>query len=723
MIRRLRIGSLIIGLLLTACVVAGAYAALRFNIGGIRYLPPQPSTLSSLESITVSPFPVQNEKKDIGAGISGRTRAAEVARRPGRQRGTQKNAPTEKAKDGASTLPPGLSARAAASPEPDRKILKPIGYVQKANGLVEAIVSEGNGVQVVHVGDTFEEKYTVAQISREAVEVIASSAPLDVLPSASIIASNSSSGIERETEDSASASKPLPSLATSLPPKRVPDLKVKAGQDAKTRIRNAAKPELQPFAHQADIHKGALATPTFDGPKPIGYVEMSAGNRITVIPDGESVRLVKPGGTLSDRRGIDDRPSIVSRTLGFVKEADGKVQAIVDEGEGVHLVQVNDNLPGPLMAGGDSAKALEGALSSLVPPAPSPVRVASASLGKGAPPGLSPGGRQLCPPGPVQTGDPEKDSAFSGSLEPWEPPDKRPPKREAPVADDTVVPDKPPQLDVMATSKGLEAEVTGSSNRDEAVLGSLGYLNAQDWRASPHVVTSEPAAQPRGSPASDTIVLRSFGYGDWKYGRASPLAASLEVAARANGSQNTTVLKPIGYLDWQDGRTLAVVDDGDDGVRFVHEGELLDDHRFRVVKVYPKAVEIAELPIAPPGLMGNPTFQPYARQAVAAGAALPGSLEKPHGSVAAVRLGHGKDQSSRLIGGSAKVPKGSSLAVMSFALRSQGAPCFDFKSLLMMPSASPMPENSPALHLYFIPGANTPLAKQASATCAGALAF
>jgi Tfp pilus assembly protein PilP len=785
---------LIVGLLLTACSVGGVYVTLRFNIGGIRYLPPQTPTLSSLESGPVSPFTVQHKTKVIGADSSGQTQTREVAQRQTRQRGMHNIVPAEKAGSGASALSPGLSAQVTISPEPDRKTLKPIGYVQKANGLVEAIVSEGDGVQVVHEGEVFEEKYTVARISPEAVEIVASSAPPTVLSSASTIASNSTLGNRRGTEALASSSKPLPSQATLRAPKQVADSKGRPVLVEKARAR-IDEPEFQASVHQADSRRVALAAPTFNLPKAIGYAEMSAGTRITVVPDGEFVRLVQPEDTLAGRGGIekgskaveiasapeptapkqaatnfnrikaqpvhlihnatptqtlktlsdgivssqhvtpgipsgklwiDDHPLVASRTLGFVEKADGRVQAIVDEGEGVRFVQVGDSLPRTLLAGGDSAKAAEGGHTSLVPPAPPPVILASARSGKGAPPGLPPGWHMSSPPDLVQTGDPfrEKDSALGGSHQPWEPPDKPPPGLQVPVADDRVVPEKPPPDDVI-TAMGLEAEVGGPSKRDEAVLGSFGYLNAQDGRASPEMASSEPEAQPRGSPASYATVLRSFGYRDWQYGRASPLAASLELAARSNGSaqQNTTVLKSIGYMDWQDGHALAVVDDGEDGVRLIHEGELLDDNRFRVVKVYPEAVEIVELPITPPGLTGDPTFQPYARQTVAAEIPLPSPLKKPLESVAGARLVHKEGQSSQLNAGPASVPNGSSLTLVGFALRGPGVPCFDFKSLLMMRSARPGPWSFSALNLYFPLGTRSAFPKAASATCAGALAY
>ncbi|MHB8656166.1 MAG: hypothetical protein ACYDA9_20105 [Terriglobia bacterium] len=272
---------------------------------------------------------------------------------------------------------------------------------------------------------------------------------------------------------------------------------------------------------------------------------------------------------------------------------------------------------------------------------------------------------------------------------------------------------------------GLEAEVEGSSKRDEAVLGSLGYLNPQDSRASPVMLASEPEAQPRGSAAPySATVLRSFGYGNWNYGRASPLATSLQYAARANGSaqQNTTVLKSIGYLDWQDGRALAVVDDGDDGVRLIHKGELLDDNRFEVVKVNSATVEVAEVPISRPSLPGNPTFQTSSRLRTTGHASRPARLEEPNGSIAEARLEPMEGQFSSLGDRLTSQLDESSVGLPAFESRGQEGPCLNFKSLLMVQVASPGPWITSGLNLYFPQGANPAFLKGVSAGCAGASA-
>lgn len=92
-----------------------------------------------------------------------------------------------------STPQPQITVAQSNPPlDPERKILKPFGYVQKADGLVEAFVSDEYGVHLVHVGDQYEEEFTVASVASDAVELVAvSPKPALSPPSEVVVASNS----------------------------------------------------------------------------------------------------------------------------------------------------------------------------------------------------------------------------------------------------------------------------------------------------------------------------------------------------------------------------------------------------------------------------------------------------------------------------------------------------------------------------------------------------
>jgi len=151
-----------------------------------------------------------------------------------------------------------------------------------------------------------------------------------------------------------------------------------------------------------------------------------------------------------------------------------------------------------------------------------------------------------------------------------------------------------PDIATVEASFGLVTEAKGSSDRDAAILGSLGFAHLEGDRASPEGMPFESGALPTGPPEPDAEVLRSFGYEDWQYGRGSPIASSLGLKTGAKGPGNPTFLRPLGYVEWQDGHALAVISDGKGGVCLVAKGETLEGG-FRVVNIGPEAVEIVEL--------------------------------------------------------------------------------------------------------------------------------
>ncbi len=75
----------------------------------------------------------------------------------------------------------------AAQPKRKTRTIVPLGYAENAEGRVEAIISMGDGVQVVHEGDVVDDGLKVARIAPTAVELIdnsATSAPVQVMAEA-----------------------------------------------------------------------------------------------------------------------------------------------------------------------------------------------------------------------------------------------------------------------------------------------------------------------------------------------------------------------------------------------------------------------------------------------------------------------------------------------------------------------------------------------------------
>ncbi len=72
--------------------------------------------------------------------------------------------------------------------EPSATFFKSIGYVEKADGQLEAIIMQDDAVQVVRIGDRIADRYKVTSITPEVVGAIEEPAmvaklePADMLP-------------------------------------------------------------------------------------------------------------------------------------------------------------------------------------------------------------------------------------------------------------------------------------------------------------------------------------------------------------------------------------------------------------------------------------------------------------------------------------------------------------------------------------------------------------
>jgi hypothetical protein len=143
--------------------------------------------------------------------------------------------------------------------------LEPLGYVEKADGRVEAIISVEEHVQVVHEGEVLEDKFRVARISSSAVELVENSPP---------------------------AAEPL--------------LMAEIGQGGAQAPSNEARQTL---------------------PRPVPEVLSNPGANRQLAADSNA-------GVL--------QPS-VRQELGYVERVDGRVEAIVAEGEHVRLAQATES--------------------------------------------------------------------------------------------------------------------------------------------------------------------------------------------------------------------------------------------------------------------------------------------------------------------------------------------------------------------------------------------
>jgi cell division septation protein DedD len=193
---------------------------------------------------------------------------------------------SEQAKRLAFIPPAEAHPQASAPSQPKTITLEPLSYVEKADGRVEATISLGERVQVVHEGEIFEVNFRVARISSSTVELVENSAP-------------------------------------------------------------AAKPHLM-----AEIGQGVAQTPA---------------NKVWQVPLRPVPEVLSNPGA-NRRLAADSAASVsepsVGQELGYVERADGRVEAIVAEGEHVRLAQATKSfansfrVPAPTPANLEVANAL-----------------------------------------------------------------------------------------------------------------------------------------------------------------------------------------------------------------------------------------------------------------------------------------------------------------------------------------------------------------------------
>jgi hypothetical protein len=160
-----------------------------------------------------------------------------------------------------------------AQPEPT--IFKSIGYVEKADGQMEAIIMQQDQVQVVHLGDRIADRYRVTSITHDVVGAIDEMAPQVAMANlGGALKSDVSAVLLADATDHASTLRPA---------------------------RFAHRPEvsdaaISPQARVASCAAGERSITSIGGYEHalnyIGYVKKYDGKIEVVVPDGDSVLLV-----------------------------------------------------------------------------------------------------------------------------------------------------------------------------------------------------------------------------------------------------------------------------------------------------------------------------------------------------------------------------------------------------------------------------------------------
>jgi hypothetical protein len=169
---------------------------------------------------------------------------------------------SEQAKHLVSKPPAQAHPQAIAPPQPNTVTLKPLSYVEKADGRVEATISLGKRVQVVHEGEIFAVNFRVARISSSTVELVENSPPA----AEPHVVAEIGQGVAQ-----APANK-----ARQVPPRPTPEVLSNPGANRGIAVGSAA----------------SVSEPSVG--QELGYVERADGRVEAIVAEGEHVRLA-PG--------------------------------------------------------------------------------------------------------------------------------------------------------------------------------------------------------------------------------------------------------------------------------------------------------------------------------------------------------------------------------------------------------------------------------------------
>jgi hypothetical protein len=420
--------------------------------------------------------------------------------------------------------PPERSAEAT----PRSITLKPLGYVEKADGRLQAIIDYEDGVQLVAEGQTLADNSRVVRVTTQSVEIVRE-AP-------------------RQAPELASA---RPVSLPSPPTAGHPSPLATGEQDS---------------ASSASTISAGLPDPAAPGAKPLGYVERYDGRVETIVAKGEHVALVEEPTIVADdalrakapgtKPGNASEPS--SPTYGVLPHA-------ASGSESSQAKVLTAQAPGSPSPQAQTRPAESQPESSLAVSAAGPepvtsgvavqVAVSSTSL---TPVGFVEwaGGRRQAV---IEDGEDislvQEGQTWAGNLE--------------------VVTVSPTVVELAPRSTGPPGS--------EMAIAELPYRRPTPWAAAMRVALAQPN-RPADAGIADRFrkehrggQLRSAPASRWRAppsaNRGPPGAAMLCVSAskplagmkatRDAVSSAPIAVRPLGHVEWADGRKAAIVADGE----------------------------------------------------------------------------------------------------------------------------------------------------------------
>lgn len=201
-------------------------------------------------------------------------------------------------------------------------LMAPIGYVEKAGGELDAVLSLGDAIYVVRQGDYFAGRYRAVRVSPEAVEAVEES-PHDGLPPplpgpplrTGLLATASQDGLSPPLSDAlflAPRAEGMPSLSESVPREGVAiaaNVPLPVREDRRTRRRSVKTPDRKLVQSGEDNLPASEPTLVFQA---LGYIENTSGEIAAIVAEGSRVYLVKQGDAFADQyRAVSVDPAMV----------------------------------------------------------------------------------------------------------------------------------------------------------------------------------------------------------------------------------------------------------------------------------------------------------------------------------------------------------------------------------------------------------------------------
>ncbi len=208
----------------------------------------------------------------------------------------------------ASVAPPAVSASSLAQaarvlPTPPAPTLfRAIGYVEKATGQAEAVIMQEGEIHVVHFGDRIADRYRVTSITQDVVGAIDETTPQVAMANPGGIVKSDGSDIFGGTLAD------VPGQGPRLRPATYASLSEAPTASSPSQLRAVSSAKSEEFRGSSrDVEPAG---------KSLGYIEQSDGQVEAVFADEESIRLVPE--TQSETMALPIPPG--------------------DHGEGVHAV-------------------------------------------------------------------------------------------------------------------------------------------------------------------------------------------------------------------------------------------------------------------------------------------------------------------------------------------------------------------------------------------------